>query len=61
MSIGNARKLNCLKISLEKGDTRSELKCAKLERLLISQPTITCFKLTLETLDQGIKHVQSYQ
>ena len=24
VSIGNARKLNCLKISLEKGDTRSE-------------------------------------
>ena len=46
VSIVNARKLNCFKISLAKGDTRSEYKCAKFERLLISQ---------------GIKHVQSYQ
>ena len=24
-----------------------------------SQPAITCLKLTIETLEQGVKHVQS--
>ena len=27
----------------------------------ISQPTITCSKLTIETLEQGVKYVQSKQ
>ena len=26
---------------------------------LLSQPTITCSKLTIETLEQGVKYVQS--
>ena len=26
-----------------------------------SQPVFTCSKLTIETLDQGVKYVQSYQ
>ena len=26
-----------------------------------SQPAFTCSKLTIETLEQGVKHVQSYQ
>ena len=27
--------------------------------IIISQPTITCSKLTIETLEQGVKYVQS--
>ena len=27
----------------------------------ITQPAITCSKLTIETLEQGVKYVQSYQ
>ena len=26
---------------------------------LVSQPTITCSKLTIETVEQGVKYVQS--
>ena len=29
--------------------------------LLLSQPAFTCLKLTIETLDQGAKYVQSQQ
>ena len=29
--------------------------------LVLSQPAITCSKLTIETLDQGVKDVQSSQ
>ena len=28
---------------------------------LSSQPAITCLKLTIETLEQGVKYVQSHQ
>ena len=28
--------------------------------LIITQPAITCSKLTIETLEQGMKYVQSY-
>ena len=28
---------------------------------VLSQPLITCSKLTIETLEQGVKHVQSPQ
>ena len=28
---------------------------------LVSQPAITCLKLTVETLEQGVKYVQSWQ
>ena len=28
---------------------------------MITQPAIKCSKLTVETLKQGMKHVQSYQ
>ena len=27
--------------------------------LVLSQPTITCSKLTVETLEQGVKYIQS--
>ena len=29
--------------------------------VVISQPAITCSKLTIETLEQGVKYVQSQQ
>ena len=29
--------------------------------MLYTQPVITCSKLTIETLEQGVKYVQSYQ
>ena len=28
---------------------------------VVPQPAITCSKLTIETLEQGMKHVQSQQ
>ena len=28
-------------------------------KIVISQPAITCSKLTIETLEQGVKYVQS--
>ena len=37
----------------------NDISCS--EYLLISQPTVTCSKLTIENLDQGVKYVQSKQ
>ena len=31
----------------------------KVILIIISQPAITCSKLTIETLEQGVKYVQS--
>ena len=39
------------------GDTIKALR--KIVLLLLSQPTITCLKLTIETLERGVKYVQS--
>ena len=33
---------------------------ASLDTLFLSQPAITCSKLKIETLEQGVKYVQSY-
>ena len=35
--------------------------CSKIKKLffLLSQPAIACTKLTIETLEQGVKYVQS--
>ena len=30
-----------------------------ISRKVSSQPAITCSKLTIETVEQGVKHVQS--
>ena len=29
--------------------------------ILATQPAVTCSKLTTETLEQGVKYIQSYQ
>ena len=29
--------------------------------MMVTQPAITCSKLTIEALEQGAKYVQSYQ
>ena len=36
----------------------TKLKCSN-ERLTCTQSAITCSKLTIETLEQGVKYVQS--
>ena len=33
--------------------------CNKIKTIATSQPAITCSKLTIETLEQGVKYVQS--
>ena len=35
------------------------IKLSPVTKTGISQPTITCSKLTIETLEQGVKYVQS--
>ena len=35
------------------------LKLSKLSKTFISQPLITCSKLTTQTMEQGVKYVQS--
>ena len=34
-------------------------KCLILMRIFFTQPAITCSKLTIETVEQGVKYVQS--
>ena len=45
---------NCLKIISQK-----ENPLPVFEEKDIAQPTIACSKLTIETLEQGVKYVQS--
>ena len=41
---------------------QSNLHHTRLDLLqIVTQPAITCSKLTTETLEQGVKYVQSYQ
>ena len=41
------------------GCLKKNVKREKLKKYLISQPAITCLKLTIETVEQGVKYVQS--
>ena len=45
------------------GDSDSEklskADCIILEKKEVTQPTFTCWKLTIETLEQGVKYIQS--
>ena len=35
------------------------LKLSKLSKTFISQPLINCSKLTTQTMEQGVKYIQS--
>ena len=48
---------NCDVISLS--ITKNPKHCQKTDELDIPQPVFTCSKLTTETLEQGVKYVQS--
>ena len=37
----------------------SEIPVVAIDKLAVPQPAITCSKLTIETLEQGVKYVQS--
>ena len=39
--------------------TKNPKHCQKTDELDIPQPVFTCSKLTTETLEQGVKYVQS--
>ena len=43
-------------VSLKQSSFRKKV---SLKKVKISQPAITCSKLTIETLEQGVKYVQS--
>ena len=60
----------CSKLKSLKGisETFSNITCLYINRILkkmtlvlrkVAQPAITCLKLTIETLEHGVKHVQS--
>ena len=46
---GHKRSNNCIK----------QLKKFKISTDILTQPAITCSKLIIETLEQGVKHVQN--
>ena len=56
LQIENSRKITLI---AEQNEAYKQLRQA--EGRETSQPTITCSKLTIETLEQGVKYVQSYQ
>ena len=46
---------------LKKNDRKLIPEISKRVPLIATQPAITCSKLTIEVLEQGVKYVQSYE
>ena len=56
--------MECKRKECRKKNTNTKITSSKVKKksvLTSTQPVFTCSKLTVETLEEGVKYVQSYQ